>query len=133
MCLRNAELSNNLAATRHSRTLLEREVVSLKRSVLESRSCQAQLEGELAEVRREREILAERVADNEREGRSRLREMQRQVGWGSWLHVHVIQRKLKCMSLKSAALLCVLYRSPPSLPFPLLFLSSPFPSSLLPL
>jgi len=63
LCLRNAELSNNLAATRHSRTLLEREVVSLKRSVLESRSCQAQLEGELAEVRREREILAERVAE----------------------------------------------------------------------
>jgi len=87
LCLRNAELSNNLAATRHSRTLLEREVVSLKRSVLESRSCQAQLEGELAEVTREREILAERVADNEGEGRRRLREMQRQVGGGSWLNL----------------------------------------------
>ena len=80
MCLRNAELSNNLAATRHSRTLLEREVVSLKRSLHESRSCQAQLEEELAEVRREKEVLAERVAGNEGEGRRRLREMQRQVG-----------------------------------------------------
>ena len=79
MCLRNAELSDALAATRHSRTLLEREMVSLKRSLLEARSRQSQLEGSLREVEREREELAERVASSEGGGRRRLREMQRQV------------------------------------------------------
>lgn len=80
LCLRNAELSDALAATRHSRTLLERELISLKRSHLEARSRQAQLEASLREVEREREELAERVASSEGEGRRRLREMQRQVG-----------------------------------------------------
>ena len=55
-------------------------MVSLKRSLLEARSRQSQLEGSLREVEREREDLAERVASNEGEGRRRLREMQRQVG-----------------------------------------------------
>ena len=80
LCLRNAELSDALAATRHSRTLLERELISLKRSHLEARSRHAQLEASLREVEREREELAERVASSEGEGRRRLREMQRQVG-----------------------------------------------------
>lgn len=80
LCLRNAELSDALAATRHSRTLLEREMISLKRSHLEARSRQAHLEASLREVEREREELAERVASSEGEGRRRLREMQRQVG-----------------------------------------------------
>ena len=80
MCFHNAELSDALAATRHSRTLLEWEMVSLKCSLLEARSRQSQLEGSLHEVESEREELAERVASSEGEGRRRLREMQRQVG-----------------------------------------------------
>lgn len=52
----------------------------MKRSYLEARSRQAQLEASLREVEREREELAERVASSEGEGRRKLREMQRQVG-----------------------------------------------------
>lgn len=50
LSLRNAELSESLAATQHSRSVLEREVLGLKRNLLETRTVTAQVEEALAQV-----------------------------------------------------------------------------------
>ena len=51
LSLRNAELSESLAATQHSRSVLEREALGLRRSLLEARTVKNQLEEALAQVR----------------------------------------------------------------------------------
>ena len=50
LSLRNAELSESLAATQHSRSVLEREALGLKRTLLETRTVTAQVEEALAQV-----------------------------------------------------------------------------------
>ena len=50
LTLRNAELSESLSATQHSRSVLEREVLSLKRTLLEVQDRNSQLEDSLAQV-----------------------------------------------------------------------------------
>ncbi len=79
LALRNAELSEALSATRHSRSVLEREVVSLKRVLLEVKSRNDELDQSVVEARHDREVMEGRLRIMEEEGRRKMEELQQQV------------------------------------------------------
>lgn len=56
--MRNAELAQSLAAAQHSRSVLEREVLAGKRSLLEAHKRSTQLEESLREVNIARPVYA---------------------------------------------------------------------------
>ena len=59
--MHNAELCDRLAATQHSRTILEREVLSLKRKLLEEKTVNGRLDQLLLSSDRERLTLKEQM------------------------------------------------------------------------
>lgn len=79
LALRNAELSEALSATRHSRSVLEREVVSLKRVLLEVKSRNEELEHSVLEATHDRQALEGRLRTAEDEGRRKMDELQQHV------------------------------------------------------
>ena len=59
--MHNAELCDRLAATQHSRTILEREVLALKRKLLEEKTVNGRLDQLLLSSDRERSTLKEQM------------------------------------------------------------------------
>ena len=57
----NAELCDRLAATQHSRTVLEREVLALKRKLLEEKTVNGRLDQLLRSSDRERGALKDQL------------------------------------------------------------------------
>ena len=73
MCLQerltvhNAELCDRLAATQHSRTILEREVLTLKRKLLEEKTVNGRLDQLLLSSEREKATLKNQLAQHNSE------------------------------------------------------------------
>lgn len=61
LTVHNAELCDRLAATQHSRTILEREVLSLKRKLLEEKTVNGRLDQLLLSSDRERTAMKEQM------------------------------------------------------------------------
>ena len=61
LTVHNAELCDRLAATQHSRTILEREVLSLKRKLLEEKTVNGRLDQLLRSSDRERTAMKEQM------------------------------------------------------------------------
>ena len=61
LTVHNAELCDRLAATQHSRTVLEREVLSLKRKLLEEKTVNGRLDQLLLSSDRERTAMKEQM------------------------------------------------------------------------
>ena len=67
LTVHNAELCDRLAATQHSRTILEREVLTLKRKLLEEKTVNGRLDQLLLSSEREKATLKNQLAQHNSE------------------------------------------------------------------